>query len=123
MSGKKILLDTNIVLYILGGKINFDNIPEGIYLISVITEIELLSYPSLNEDERKKINKFLSKIDIVELNNKIKNKTIEYRKKLNLKIPDAIICATAFIEKAILITNDKKICNPKNKLNITIISV
>lgn len=42
-----ILLDTNIVLYFLGGKLA-NPLPSGQYFVSVITEIELLSYPSLS---------------------------------------------------------------------------
>ncbi len=41
------LLDTNIVLYFLGGPL-VNPLPSGQYFISVITEIELLSYPSLS---------------------------------------------------------------------------
>ena len=66
---------------------------------------------------------FLSKIDIVELNRKIKNKAIEFRKEYKLKIPDAIICASAFVENAVLITNDKKLVNFKKHANIDIFSI
>jgi len=109
MNGKKIVLDTNIVLYILGNKINPDNLPDGKYCISVITEIELLSYPNLNDTEEKQLRKFINKIDVVELNKIIKENTIKFRKKYKLKIPDAIICATSYFENAILITNDKEL--------------
>lgn len=42
-----ILLDTNVVLYFLGGRL-MNPLPSGQYFVSVITEIELLSYPSLS---------------------------------------------------------------------------
>ncbi|PHM10709.1 PIN domain nuclease, partial [Nostoc sp. 'Peltigera malacea cyanobiont' DB3992] len=42
-----ILLDTNVVLYFLGGRL-VNPLPSGEYFISVITEIELLSDPSLS---------------------------------------------------------------------------
>jgi len=44
------ILDTNIVLYFLGARLA-NPLPSGQYFISVITEIELLSYPSLSPDE------------------------------------------------------------------------
>lgn len=44
-----ILLDTNVVLYLLGGRLA-NPLPSGQYFVSVITEIELLSYPSLNSE-------------------------------------------------------------------------
>lgn len=37
-----ILLDTNVVLYFLGGRLT-NPLPSGQYFVSVITEIELLS--------------------------------------------------------------------------------
>jgi len=40
------VLDTNTVLYLLGGRLA-ESLPEAYYFISVITEIELLSYPLL----------------------------------------------------------------------------
>ena len=106
MNGKIILLDTNIVLYILANKYNLEELPEGSFCISVITEIELLSYPFLNDKDEKKVKEFLNTIDIIELNKIIKEKTIEIRKKYKLKLPDAIICATAYFENAVLVTND-----------------
>lgn len=42
-----ILIDTNVVLYFLGGRL-VNPLPSGQYFISVITEIELLSYPSIS---------------------------------------------------------------------------
>ncbi|MEH2461824.1 hypothetical protein [Nostoc sp.] len=50
------------------------------YLISVITEIELLSYPSLSLEEETQIIDFLNKITIISIDNNIKNLTIAFRK-------------------------------------------
>lgn len=68
--------------------------------------MELLSYPLLKEEDEKIIRKFLYSIGIIELNEMIKEQAISFRKKYHLKLPDAIICSTAYSEKAILITND-----------------
>jgi len=110
MSGKKFLLDTNIILYILGDKFDLSEIPDGHFYISIITEIELLSYPKLESTEEESIRQFLNMIDIINLNTEIKEKTIYLRKKYNLKLPDAIISATAYSIEAELITNDKQLC-------------
>lgn len=53
MSGDKFLLDTNIVLFLLGGKIKSNNLPEGKFIISFINELELLSYPEITQGEEK----------------------------------------------------------------------
>ncbi|WP_223269735.1 type II toxin-antitoxin system VapC family toxin [Nostoc sp. 'Peltigera membranacea cyanobiont' 213] len=105
-----ILLDTNIVLYFLGGRL-VNPLPSGQYFISVITEIELLSYPSLSLEEETKIIDFLNKITVVDIDNNIKNLTIAFRKQYRLRVPDAIIVATAKSLNAILFTNDVRLAN------------
>ncbi len=42
----KRVLDTNAILYLLGGKLA-GTLPVGEYFISLISEMELLSYPLL----------------------------------------------------------------------------
>jgi len=113
MNGNLFLLDTNIVLYILGNKIKPDMIPDGKYCISFITEMELLSFPLLKEEEEKIIHKFIKSIDVIEMNEFIKDKAILFRKTYQLKLPDAIICSTASCENAVLVTNDRKLGNIK----------
>jgi len=107
MNGDRFLLDTNILLYISGGKISIDNLPEGQFYISFITELEALSYPSITPDEEKYIRGLFSEIPIIDITKEIKQHAIEFRKKYNLKLPDAVIAATVFTSGTILITNDK----------------
>ncbi|MHC5818298.1 MAG: type II toxin-antitoxin system VapC family toxin [Nostoc sp.] len=105
-----ILLDTNVVLYFLGGRL-LNPLPSGQYFISVVTEIELLSYPSLSLEEEAQIIDFLNKITVVGIDNNIKKLTIAFRKQYRLRLPDAIIAATAKSLNAILFTNDLKLAN------------
>jgi predicted nucleic acid-binding protein len=107
MNGDRFLLDTNILLYISGGKVSIDNLPEGQFYISFVTELEVLSYPSITPDEEKYIRGLFSEIPIIDITKEIKQHTIEFRKKYNFKLPDAIIAATVFTFGSILITNDK----------------
>lgn len=109
MSGKKYLLDTNTALYVLGGKILSSSLPEGEYAISVITELELLSYSKITITEELLIKHFLNDIQIIELSKEIKRRTVAIRKKSSLKLPDAIIAATAIETDSVLITRDKKL--------------
>ncbi|NER19476.1 MAG: type II toxin-antitoxin system VapC family toxin [Symploca sp. SIO1C2] len=103
-----ILLDTNVVLYYLGNRLT-STLPIGKYLVSVITEMELLSYPSMSESEELIVRDFLDKITVVGLNNKIKELAIAFRKNYKLKLPDAIVAATAKSLNANLLTNDLKL--------------
>jgi predicted nucleic acid-binding protein len=109
MSGNKFLLDTNTVLYLLGGKLNSNSLPEGKLFISVINELELLSYPAISKVEEIKIKKFIDDIDVLDIDEAIKIETIRLRKKHNLKLPDAIICATALSQNSSLITFDESL--------------
>lgn len=99
------LLDTNIILYLLGGRLS-EPLPEGMYFASVITELELLSYSSLCSEEEEKISQFLKEITVVELNSEIKKKTIIIRRNHKIKLPDAIIIATAQSLEAKILSND-----------------
>jgi len=105
-----ILLDTNVVLYFLGGRLS-KPLPSGKYLVSVITEIELLSYPSLTLEEEVQIRDFLTKITVVGLENNIKELSIAFRKQYKLRLPDAIISASAKSLNATLLTNDIRLTN------------
>ncbi len=73
--------------------------------------MELLSYPSMSEDEEFQVRDFLTKITVVGLENNTKELAIAFRKNYKLKLPDAIIAATAKILNATLLTNDLKLTN------------
>lgn len=104
----KRVLDTNAILYLLGGKLAHP-LPAGQYFISVISEMELLSYCLLNESVRSKIDGFLLEITILDLSESVKKLAIRLRREHQLKLPDAIIAATALSFGATLITNDAKL--------------
>lgn len=63
--------------------------------VSVISEMELLGYAGLSESDEKEIINFLNHVHIFTLNHRVKNKTIELRKRHKIKLPDAIVLATA----------------------------
>jgi predicted nucleic acid-binding protein len=105
-----IVLDTNVALYYLGGRL-INPLPEGQYFVSVITEIELLSYPSLSVEEEVLIRDFLTNVTVVGVDSNIKDLAIALRKTYRLKLPDAIVAATAKFLNAMLLTNDIKLIN------------
>jgi predicted nucleic acid-binding protein len=104
----KIVLDTNTVLYLLAGRLR-DPLPQAQTYISVITEIELLSYPLLSSESESAIYDFLADVSIVDLSKDIKQATINFRRQYRFKLPDAIIVATACHLNAELLTNDIKL--------------
>ena len=74
--------------------------------VSIITRLELLKYPSITPDEENTINEFLHLVPIIPINAAIENETIILSRSTKLKLPDAIIGATAIVYDAELVTND-----------------
>ena len=104
----KSLLDTNAVLYLLGGRLA-NPLDPAEFFVSVISEMELLSYPSLSGDAEGQIRAFLSDVTVVELTTEVKKTAIELRREQALKLPDAIVAASAIVLDAELLTNDSKL--------------
>jgi predicted nucleic acid-binding protein len=114
MNGDKLLLDTNIVLSLLGGDTTLSEflLNKELY-ISVITEMELLSYNKITVKEQKLIKQFLEELVIININDGIKRKAIMLRKSHLIKTPNAIIAATSLWLGVPLITADKQLCKLK----------
>ena len=108
MIGNSIVLDTNIALYLLNGDDELASILNQMQLyVSVITEIELLGYKEISNDDKVKIKYFLSECIIVPLNDEIKNLCIAIKQTSKVKTPDAIVAATSIYNQIPLITSDK----------------
>lgn len=78
--------------------------------ISVITQIEFLAFNKLSEQDAKLFEKFISRIDVYDIlsfDSNMIHKIIEIRKTNKVRLPDAIIAATALLNNATLITADK----------------
>lgn len=109
MSGKEILVDTNIILYLLNGSDTLEDFLQGKYIyLSFITELELVGYKNITTKEEKRIKDLLHDCSVIALNDLIKQEYIELRKKYHLKLADAIIAATALTLDYPIITADKQ---------------
>jgi hypothetical protein len=80
--------------------------------ISILSQIEFLAFPNLSENDGRIFQKFSEAVDVVGLDrteraliDRIVSLRIQYR----LKLPDAIIAATAIERGAILITDDRQL--------------
>jgi len=109
MNGNRYLIDTNIAIYLFAGDERVADLLEGNQIIvSFITELELLSLKHFNPFEKAILKEFLTDVVILDINKTIKDLTIKLRAKSKLKLPDAIIAATAQFMKIPLITADKQ---------------
>jgi predicted nucleic acid-binding protein len=108
MSGDSILADTSLIINLFNGVKEIEELISGRSLfISVISEIEVLSFPNITPSEKTLIKDFLSGCYIIDMEPAIKDITIEIRSKYKVKLPDAIIAATAIYFDLPLFTMDK----------------
>lgn len=106
------LLDTNTIIYFLkgnlppGGMKAIGTIVDDRPSISVITKIELLGFNAPDAREQDFTDQFVEGSFIFNLTDAVINQTIELRKQYKIKIPDAIIAATAMVFNLKLITHN-----------------
>lgn len=109
MSGNRLFVDTNILLYFLDGDSDvIEMIADKNIIISFVSELELLAFPKISADSEETIKGLLSNCTIIDISPEIKDLTVEFRRKSKLKLPDAIVAATAFYLKLPLLTADKQ---------------
>ncbi len=110
MSGNSLFVDTNILLYLISGDETIANLlnEKHIY-VSFITELELLGYKDLSETDLKIIQRLLKEASVIDINAEIKAQVIAIRKKYKLKLPDAIVVASALYSNLPLVTADKQL--------------
>ncbi len=129
--GIKYLWDTNIAIYFLQQQFptsaeNFidDILKEEQPIISAITEIELLCWRTVKPEDLEILHNFVNDAFVIELEQEIKLKTADIRKTFRIKLPDAIIAATAFVYDLTLLSRnisdfngikDLKLINPWDK--------
>lgn len=110
------VLDTNIVIYLQSGQIA-DPLPPAKYGLSVISEMELLAFSGLTPAQERWLRHFIANVALIELDAAVRAKAIDLRRNFRLKLPDAIIVASAMTLGAVLLSNDEQLaCVPALKL-------
>lgn len=110
--GEKFLIDTNAVIEFLGGALPkagsdlLQNVVDNsAHHLSVINQIELLGFNGAS-DAMQTIEAFISSSSVLPLSEIVVQKTIELRKGKKIKLPDAIIAATALVHNLVLVTRN-----------------
>jgi predicted nucleic acid-binding protein len=110
MDKPRFVLDSTIIIQHLNKEIDvaafFGAIPACERFVSIVTEIEVLSDPAMTEDEEKEARKLLKHFDSIDILPAIKEETVKIRRAFKLRLPDAVIAATAVILNATLLSND-----------------
>jgi len=122
MSGRNVLLDTNVVLYLLKGDDALEALLQGsTVFLSVITKVELLSHPALDRKGEQVIRELLAAVKLMEFTPEIQERTIQLRRRTKLKLPDAAIAATAAFLGVQLITADKQFVKLKEEQEVLLV--
>ena len=115
MNGNSFLLDTNVIIGLL------KQAPAAMALLdqqtvgtnqsgySAITRMELLSYPQLQPIEKETIEQLLNLLTYYPITRAEEDIAISLRSEQRLKLPDAIILATAKHHQLTLLTLDQKL--------------
>ena len=116
--GKNYLIDTNIGIYLMNGSLNdnalrfIEPIIDNTYNLSVITKIELLGFAFTDANNLANTRNFINDGIVISLTDDIVEQTIDLRQRYKIKLPDAVIAATAIVCDFTLISrNDKDFSN------------
>jgi len=105
----KAVFDTNILIDYLNGVSAAREEFQRFQLrqISVITYIEVM-VGAENSEEESLLDAFLATFEIIGVTTEIAKETISLRKRFRLKIPDAIVYATARVHGCLLVSRNTK---------------
>jgi toxin FitB len=112
--GKRYLIDTNIAIYLLNGSLpenvaySISQIIDSEYFISVISKMELLGFDFADATANAIAEEFVEESKLLLLTNEIIEQTITLRKTKRMKLPDAIIAATALVHDLVLVSRNDK---------------
>jgi predicted nucleic acid-binding protein len=110
------LLDTNAVISLLAGNPSLNALIANAEWvgISVITKLEFLSFPGIEETDITLFSEFESRVDVIDIANsdiQLINESIRHRREKQVKLPDALIIAGGSVNQARILTGDRQLLN------------
>lgn len=107
MKNNVYVVDSNVLINLNRGDKKIAILLQGkTLLFSVITEIELLSFPKISQVEIARVKSMLEECILIGLTQDVKEQAIIIRKLTKMKLPDAVVAATARVMKVPLLTAD-----------------
>lgn len=108
-----VTLDTNIVIYFLKGdeqirEILIEELRGLPVFVSVITETELLAYPSLTDRDEEAVNSFLEKTILIPVDSRVARLAAMFRRRRKISLGDGLIAATAVLTQTVLLSRNVK---------------
>ncbi len=110
MNGNKAILDSNLLIFLSKGMIDRAKLYAKYdeFCVSIITYMEVYAFDFPNKNEKDSLDKTFASLEIIEINQEIADQAIIYRKNKSkkMKLPDAIILASAKYINADLLSDD-----------------
>jgi len=107
MNGNNAILDSNILIYLSKNELPLAFLDQfDALFISVISYMEVLGYAFRNSEEENFVKEIIDLFDVRFINQEIAEIVIKYRKRYRIKLPDAIIAATAEADGCCLVTRN-----------------
>jgi predicted nucleic acid-binding protein len=108
MSGRRLLLDSNIIIYVAKKQLDPTGFiqPEDELFISDISYMETLGFPFSDENEKRETQALLDILFRCSIEEPIVQKVVEIKQQRRIKLPDAIIAATAIIHNCAIVTRN-----------------
>lgn len=106
---KMILLDTNIVIYLHDGQLDdpvTDRLRNSALDTCNIIVAEVLGYKAIDPQGAWHFKELFAAMKNHIFNDEVTDKTIELRQAMSIKLPDAIIAATALVNGLVLWTHN-----------------
>jgi predicted nucleic acid-binding protein len=111
MSTTEYLIDTNILIYHTEGSEVVSNIirealARKAFNVSVLTKIEFLGWEKHSPEGFEKCSRLIKPSNVYLIDDDIAEKTIELKRRVKIKLADAVIAATALVNNFKLVTRN-----------------
>jgi predicted nucleic acid-binding protein len=110
MSGNKALLDTNVIIFASKQHVNMEKLLSSYneFYTSIVSFMEVYGFDFTQQAEKDLIDEMFDNLEMIDVNRAIAQQVIVYKKgkTKKIKLPDAIVLATAKYLGADLITDD-----------------
>jgi predicted nucleic acid-binding protein len=119
-----VLIDTNILIYVFSNQLSpalskqMNHFFQNSFNISVINQMEFLGWKEASSEQFQQATDFLSHARILSLDSTVIDKTIELKRQIKIKLPDAIIAATCLVNRLGLLTRNVKDFESIETLNV-----
>jgi hypothetical protein len=110
MSGNKVLIDSNVIIFASKQGLDVERLLSSYdsFYASIVSYMEVYGYEFTNLEEKAMIDALFGALEVVSINKEIADQVIVYRKNApkKIKLPDAMLLATARYLGAALLTDD-----------------